>query len=114
MRPADRDLAHLGQMLEAAGKVTEFTRGKSRADLDTDEVLLLAITRLIEVVGEAAKGVSERFRESHPRIKWKAIAGTRDRLAHGYLEVDVDILWSIVSTDIPVLLRELDKAVHAR
>ena len=88
----DRILLH--HMLDAARKVGDFIRGRSRADLDSDEMLALAVTRLLEILGEAARGLSEEFKKRNPKIAWKQITGTRDRLIHGYFDVDLDIIWA--------------------
>lgn len=98
-------------MLEAAQKAVEFARDRTRADLDSDEMFALAMVRLLEIVGEAAKGVSADFRRRCPAIPWRQLAGTRDRLIHGYFDVDFDIVWAIVANDIPPLIAELQKVV---
>ncbi|MFY9610481.1 MAG: HepT-like ribonuclease domain-containing protein [Blastocatellia bacterium] len=71
----------------------------------------LAMVRLLEIVGEAARHTSEEFRQGTPQIPWKQIAGTRDRLIHGYFDVDLDIVWAIVINDLPSLIAELEKTV---
>ena len=103
------DPSRLHHMLDAARKATEFSAGKSRSSLDSDEKLVLSLTRLLEIIGEAAKNVSPEFCRKHPEIHWKEISGTRDRLTHGYFDVDYDIVWQIVSADLPVLVRQLQK-----
>jgi uncharacterized protein with HEPN domain len=105
MSPADE--VRLQHMLEAAEKVTAFTQGCTRQDLDTDEKLSLAVVRLLEICGEAAKAVSAPLKASNPLIPWSAIGRTRDRLIHGYFSVDLDIVWQIVVGDIPLLTSEL-------
>ena len=102
-----RDEVRLRHMLDAARKALEFMTGLSREDLDTDEQLPLAVVRLLEIVGEAARHVTAETRAAHPEIPWRAIAGTRDRLIHGYFEVDMDVVWSIVTDDLPGLTRSL-------
>ena len=99
----------LRHMLDAARKARGFIRGRSRADLDSDEMLALAVIRLLEVVGEAARNLSQDIRESHPEIAWKQITGTRDRLIHGYFDVDLDIIWAILTRDLPPLVSSLEK-----
>ena len=99
----------LRHMLDAARKARDFIRGRSRADLDSDEMLSLAVIRLLEVIGEAARNLSQDIRDSHPEIAWKQIAGTRDRLIHGYFDVDLDIVWAILTQDLPPLITELEK-----
>ena len=77
--------------------------------LDSDEMRTLAVVRLVEIIGEAARAVSEPTRTQFPEISWREIVGTRDRLIHGYEEVDLDILWTIVTDDLPVLVSELNR-----
>ena len=96
-------------MLEAAEKAVEFVTGKQRRDLDEDEQLALVPARLIEILGEAARGVPDNVRQQRSDIPWKDITGARDRLIHGYFEVDLDIVWQIVTTDIPPLIGQLKK-----
>jgi uncharacterized protein with HEPN domain len=105
------DVIRLRHMLDAAHKAREFTKNCKRADLDKDEKLALAVVRLLEVVGEAAKSVSEQCRQAHPSIPWRQIAGTRNRLIHGYFDVDLDIVWQIVSIDLPALISHLEKTL---
>jgi len=67
----------------------------------------------LEIIGEAAKNVSPETRQRHPKIPWKEIGGTRDRLIHGYFDVDWDILWPILTVDLPPLITELEHALAA-
>ena len=85
--------------------------GRQRHDLDQDLQLTLALTRLVEIVDEAAKNVSASVRERLPQVPWRAIAGTRDRLVHAYFDVDLDQLWQIVSTDLLPLVAALEAAL---
>ncbi|HEX42823.1 MAG TPA: DUF86 domain-containing protein [Phycisphaerales bacterium] len=103
------DLTRLRHMLDAARKALEFTRNCDRADLDRDEKLALSVVRLLEILGEAAKTVSEQCRERHPEIPWRQIGAARNRLIHGYFDVDLDVVWNIVSADLPVLLARLER-----
>lgn len=103
----DRDLARLRHMVDAASRAVELVEGRRREDLDRDDVLVLALTRLLEITGEASRHVSSSLREQHPSIPWREIAGTRDRLIHGYFEVDLDIIWQILADDLPELLPRL-------
>jgi uncharacterized protein with HEPN domain len=96
-------------MLEAARKVQQYAGGRERSDLDTDELLALGVVRLLEITGEAAKRVPDDVRAGAPSIPWRDIGRTRDRLIHGYDSVDLDIVWSIIETDIPALIAELER-----
>ena len=103
----NEDRTRLQHMLDAAEKAVRFAEGKTRDSLDSDEQLELSIVWLLEIVGEAAKCVGREVREANPSVEWKGIAGTRDRLIHGYFDVDLDIVWSIIQDDLPVLVKQL-------
>ena len=81
--------------------------GRSRADLDSNRMLLFAVVRAIEVLGEAAARVSDETRRTMPDIPWNAIVGMRNRLVHGYFNIDVAIVWKTVTDEIPALLQKL-------
>lgn len=102
------DEVRLRHMLDAARQAIAFAHGRSRTDLDKDLLLSLALTRLVEIVGEAAKNVSAETAAAFPSVPWRAIAGTRDRLVHAYFDVDFDRLWQIVAVDLPSLVAMLE------
>jgi uncharacterized protein with HEPN domain len=95
-------------MADAIREALSFIRGKARSELDSNRMLALALVQLLEVVGEAASGISDGFRNAHPAIPWKSIIGMRHRLIHGYFDVDLDIVWQTVHADLPQLLRQLE------
>lgn len=98
-------------ILDAAREAVAFTQGRCRADLDTDRKLNLSLVRLLEIIGEAAKGISPEFRKAHPDVAWKKMAGMRDRLVHGYFDVNLDVVWETVRDDLPALIEQLEKIV---
>jgi len=106
------DRIRLRHMLEAAQKIAAFTRGRTRQDLNTNEMLALAVVRLIEILGEAAKNISVEVQAQSPEIPWRQIAGTRDRLAHAYFDVNLDIIWQIVTTDLQPLIHNLETLLY--
>ena len=108
------DLIRLRHMLDAAQKAVSHSKSRRRVDLDSDELFALAMTHLIEIVGEAARSVSQEVREETPSIPWRAIIGTRDRLIHGYASVNLDILWAILMEDLPPLINEVGKVIEAK
>jgi uncharacterized protein with HEPN domain len=106
-------MVRLKHMLEAAEKIIDFTSGCQRVDLDKDEKLALAVVRLLEICGEAAKAVPDVMRKANPHVPWSQIARTRDRLIHGYFNGDLDIVWQIVTVDMPPLARDLKAILQA-
>lgn len=94
-------------MIDHAEEAMGFASGKPRADLDSDRMLAITLTHLVEVVGEAANRVSESVQRAHPEVPWAQIVSARNFMIHGYDRVDHDILWSIVSADMPELVGKL-------
>ncbi len=111
MKSQDRNVVRMRHMLDAATKAVSFVADKSRNDLDTDEMLALALVRLIEIIGEAASKVSAETQNRSPMIEWRDIIGTRNRLIHAYEAVNFDILWQIASVDLPQLIPKLQQAI---
>lgn len=105
MQPEDQ--ARLRHLAEAATKAVAYSKDKRRADLDDDELLRLALTKLVEIVGEAAKHISPELRAANPDVPWVAAARMRDRLIHHYFDINLDILWQTLSDDLPRLLDAL-------
>jgi uncharacterized protein with HEPN domain len=99
-------------MLDAAREAVTFSRGRGRSDLDSDRLYQLAIVRLVEVIGEAGTRVSQQQRTAHPQIPWAQIVGARNRLIHGYDQIDLDILWDILELDLPLLVEQLEEMLR--
>ena len=85
--------------------------GKGKPNLSAERTLELSLTRLVEIVGEAAARVTRAAQERYPEIPWAEIIGLRNRLVHGYDAVDLDILWDIIEIDLPPLIAALEKTV---
>jgi uncharacterized protein with HEPN domain len=98
-------------MIEAAESAAQFIADRSRSDLDSDRMLLFAVVRAIEVVGEAASKLSEEFRAAHPGIPWRAIVGMRNRLIHAYF--DIETVWETTTQELPPILNQLRELVAA-
>jgi uncharacterized protein with HEPN domain len=111
MRGPKSDIARLRHMLDYARKAVNFSRNRSRADFDADEILSLATIHAIEILGEAANSISIDLRKRHPNIPWDLISGTRNRLIHGYIDVDLDIIWTIIKHDLPPLIKKLERII---
>ena len=103
------DETRLRHILDAVREAVAFSGGWSRSDLDKNRMLSLSLVRLLEIIGEASRGISEEFRLAHPEIAWKKMTGMRDRLIHGYFDVNLDVVWETVTQDLPPLIAQLDK-----
>ena len=99
----------LRDMLDHARLARDTAKGRTRGDFDNDPAFRAACERFVEIVGEAASNVSDAFRQSNGDIPWRKIGGTRNMLAHGYLQIDLDILWDIIEIDIPRLIESLER-----
>ena len=86
-------------------------RAFARGAYDADENLRLALTHLIQIIGEAGRQVSREFSEQHPEIPWADIVGMRHKVVHDYLGVDEDIVWQVVTQDLPTLVAALEPIV---
>jgi uncharacterized protein with HEPN domain len=106
MSPDDR--WRIQHMIDAAEQALGFVRERQRADLEADPMLCLALTRAVEIVGEAAAQVSEAGRGEMPAVPWPQIVGMRNRLVHAYFDINLDILWDTVQLALLVQL----KAAH--
>jgi uncharacterized protein with HEPN domain len=105
----DRDKTRLEDMRRAARRARTFADGKTRADLEANNELLgFALVRAVELVGEAASKVTPETRQAHPDIPWRNIIGMRNRIVHDYLNVDYDIVWTVVTDNLPPLIKQLD------
>jgi uncharacterized protein with HEPN domain len=100
-------------MRDAATAAVNFAAGKGRVDLDNDLMLQFAIVRAIEIIGEAAARLADATRDAHPEIPWSNMIGMRNRLAHGYFDVDLDIVWRTVERHLGPLAAALDTLIAA-
>lgn len=112
--PRRETVVRLRHMLDNAREAVDMAQGKTRANLDTDRALNLALVRLLEIIGEAASRIPKGERELYPDIPWPEIVGLRNRLIHGYDEVDLDIVWQIVTADLPPLIKSLEKILEGK
>ncbi len=99
-------------MIELAEEVAALSQGKTRADMEGDRVLSLALTRLLEIIGEAAARLSADLRQRRSEIPWADIIALRNRLIHNYRDVDFGILWRIIERDLPTLIAELSRILE--
>jgi uncharacterized protein with HEPN domain len=106
-----RDLVYVGHMLDMARKAVGKVQDLPRDAYNADENLRLALIHLVQVIGEAARQVSREFAATHPEIPWENIVGMRHKVVHDYLGVDEDIVWQVVTEDLPKLVQALEPLV---
>ncbi len=112
MRNDDR--VRVAHMVDAAKSIAQFIAGRQRSDLDEDQMLLFAVVRAIEVLGEAASRMSEEARSQSPHIRWRSIISMRNRLVHEYFDIDPEIVWKTATAEIPLLLPSLQALAEER
>ncbi len=98
---------YLDDMIGFAERVLSYTEGLDQARFEASGLNYDATVRNLELLGEAASHIPPEIRAAHQAIPWRQIIATRNRLIHGYLGIDNDILWSIIEQDIPSLLPQL-------
>lgn len=106
-REQKSDLALIKDMLLAAERITVFAAGKSFDEYAADIMLQSAVERQIEIIGEAARFVSEPFKSAHPEIPWHGVITQRHVLAHEYGQIQPARIWMIVTTHAPQLAQQL-------
>jgi uncharacterized protein with HEPN domain len=97
----------LSDILQAAEDIHTFTSGKSRDDFVADEKTKSAVLYKFAVMGEATKLLPDQVRGQYPDIPWRSIAGLRDKVIHGYIGVDYELLWETIHKKIPVVITGL-------
>lgn len=83
------------------------------SDFLNDDKTADAVIRNFEIIGEAANGLTEDFKDKHPQIEWHKIRGFRNRIVHDYIDIDYEIVWELRKTNIPILLDDVSKIIEA-
>lgn len=103
----NKDQVRLQHIIESCSAILQYIKNRSRPDLDSDRMLAAAITRELEIIGEAVNALSEDFKTNHPEIPWKDMIGMRNRLIHAYFNVNPDIIWQTAIVAVPELLQAI-------
>jgi uncharacterized protein with HEPN domain len=110
----ERDKSRLEDMLDNARKILQFANGQTRDTLDSDDMFAYAVTHALEIIGEAARNVSDEVQAQTTEIEWKSIMNMRHRIAHDYLNIDHDIVWNVIQNKIPELIYQLETILSHR
>ena len=108
------DRTYFFDMLNAARKIKEFTHDMPQAEFDGSELHQNAVVRLIQVIGEAARLVSNATKAANPEIEWRRISGMRNAVIHRYFNIDLLIVWEVISRDIDILIAQPETLLEQR
>ena len=111
MLSTERDAAYLWDMLDAALTVHEFTANVRFDSYNRNRMLQFAVERAIEIIGEAARNISDEFKQNHPEIPWRGIIAQRNVIAHEYGEIKQERIWIVVTKHIPELIINLKNLI---
>ena len=109
MREPVKDPARLEHMLEAIDRIFEFVNEKTKEELQGDSILYYAVVKNIEIIGEAARMLTEQFKKAHPEVEWRSISDMRNFLVHEYFQVDSEVVFSVIHNEIPELQNHVTK-----
>jgi uncharacterized protein with HEPN domain len=105
------DTVYLHHILDAIGLIEEYTKGMSEDDFFTNSMAHDAVVRQLEIIGEAARNISDGFRERHSKLPWGKMIGIRNKIIHEYFNVNYAIVWDTVSDDLPGLKKSIEKMI---
>ncbi len=100
---------YIGDMIRFTERAISFSQGLTQSDFQNDPMRVDATLRNLELIGEAATKVPDAVRIQHADLPWRQLIATLNRLIHGYLGVDQDVVWSILQTELPSLLCKLQQ-----
>ena len=106
-----KDIVYIKHIRDAIELILDYTKELNESDFNAKVIVQDAVIRRIQVIGEAVKNVSMAFREKYSEIPWTNIAGMRDKITHGYFNVDIDIVWKVIVKDIPTLKNNIGEII---
>ena len=107
-----KDIVYIKHIKDAIKSILEYTKDANKESFNSNELIQDAVIRRIEIIGEAAKNVSNEFIDKYSDIPWKKIVGMRDKLIHGYFNVDVGRVWNVIIDEIPVLKEQIEEIIE--
>ena len=102
-------LIFIRHILESINDIESFSENLSKEQLGKNKLKQYAIIRATEIIGEAVSNLPKSFRKLYPRVPWREIVGTRDKMIHHYFGVNLDIVWDIIKKDLPKLKEQIEK-----
>lgn len=104
------DIEFLNDIDEAIRRIEFYAQDIDYENFLEDIKTQDAVIRNLEIIGEAAKNITDELKEKHPQILWKDLAGIRDKLIHHYFGVNLEVVWTIIDEDLPQLRKEIQQA----
>ncbi|KAF0145430.1 MAG: hypothetical protein FD156_1000 [Nitrospirae bacterium] len=108
------NLVYVDDILVAIKKINKFCKGIEKEDFMKNELLMDAVVRNLEIIGEASSKLTAPFRERYKGIEWRKIIGMRNRIIHAYDTVNFEIVWDVVREDLPELRKKLKAIVSVQ
>ena len=105
----DNDKLYREHIVEAIKKIERYTAGFDFKKFDESDLVQDAVVREIEIIGEAAKHLSAKFKTAYPNVPWVQVMGMRNKLIHEYFGVDAEVVWKTVTEDLQALKKALSK-----
>lgn len=98
---------YIKDILESIGKIEDYTKGVSFKEFSRNKLIIDAVVRNLEIIGEASKNLPAYIKSAHKEIPWKEMSGMRDKVIHAYFGVDLDIVWKTIKQSLPDLKQSL-------
>lgn len=105
---------YLQDIVTAADRIASYVEGVTRDEFETDQMRLDAVIRNLQIIGEAIKKIPDSIQSRYPNIPWQEIAGLRNRVTHVYFDVDINIIWDVVFSELPVLKTQIRRIIDER
>lgn len=114
MRERSRDKSRLEHILQAIERIRRYTKGKTFDDFIADDMMYYAVVKNIEILGEASNMLTEEFQKEHPQTPWKQVNGMRNYIVHEYFQVDNNIVWDVITNDLPLLEQQITAYIEEK
>ena len=106
-------LLYLTDILDSVNKILKYTKGLSFEQFSADELKIDAVVRNFQIIGEAAKNISDKFDDKFPEVSWHEIVGMRNKIIHEYSSVDEEIIWKNIKEELPILKKQVKKILDS-
>ena len=102
---------YLQDIAEAIDRIQSYLEGVARDEFETNQMRLDAVIRNLQIIGEAVKKIPDSIQKKYPNIPWQEIAGLRNRVTHAYFNVDINIIWDVVQSELPILKPQVQRII---